>query len=205
MSNDYLKRILTSKVYDVVTETPLELAPLASARLNNRILLKREDQLSVFSFKLRGAYNKMAHMPTEDLRRGLCAASAGNHAQGVACSANRLGARGVSVMPFTTSQLKIYVVPNLGGEVVLVGASFTDGYADAVTLEKDEGLTFVHPFDDEDVIAGQGTIGMEILHQHPGPIDAVFVPIGGGGLIAGVAAYIKQLRPEIKIIGVQTE
>src|SRR5690625_1001976 len=205
MSNDYLKRILTSKVYDVVTETPLELAPLASARLNNRILLKREDQLSVFSFKLRGAYNKMANMPAEELRRGVIAASAGNHAQGVAYSASRLGARAVIVMPVTTPQLKIDAVRNLGGEVVLVGDSFTDAYEHAVTLEQEEGLTFVHPFDDEDVIAGQGTIGMEILHQHPGPIDAVFVPIGGGGLIAGVAAYIKQLRPEIKIIGVQTE
>src|SRR5690625_2439983 len=205
MSNDYLKRILTSKVYDVVTETPLELAPLASARLNNRILLKREDQLSVFSFKLRGAYNKMANMPAEELRRGVIAASAGNHAQGVAYSASRLGARAVIVMPMTSPQRKIDDVRNLGGVVVLVGESFTDAYEHAVTLEQEEGLTFVHPFDDEDVIAGQGTIGMEILHQHPGPIDAVFVPIGGGGLIAGVAAYIKQLRPEIKIIGVQTK
>ncbi len=205
MSNDYLKRILTSKVYDVATETPLELAPLASARLNNRILLKREDHLSVFSFKLRGAYNKMANMPAEDLKRGVIAASAGNHAQGVAYSAHRLGVRAVIVMPVTTPQLKIDAVRNLGGEVVLVGDSFTDAYEHALVLEKEEGLTFVHPFDDEDVIAGQGTIGMEILHQHPEPIDAVFVPIGGGGLIAGVAAYIKQLRPEIKIIGVQTE
>ena len=205
MSNDYLKRILTSKVYDVADETPLELAPLASARLNNRILLKREDQLSVFSFKLRGAYNKMANMPRAALERGVLAASAGNHAQGVAFSAHRLGVRAVIVMPVTTPQLKIDAVRNLGGEVVLVGDSFSDAYEHALILEAEQGLTFVHPFDDEDVIAGQGTIGMEILHQHPGPIDAVFVPIGGGGLIAGVAAYIKQLRPEIKIIGVQTK
>ena len=205
MSNDYLKRTLTSKVYDVVSETPLELAPLTSAQLNNRILLKREDQLAVFSFKLRGAYNKMAQMPAEDLARGVIAASAGNHAQGVAFSAKRLGARAVIVMPVTTPQLKVDAVRNLGGEVVLSGESFTDAYDYAVKLMEKEGLTFVHPFDDPDVIAGQGTIGMEILHQHPGPIDAIFIPIGGGGLIAGVAAYIKQLRPEIKIIGVQTE
>ena len=205
MSNDYLKRTLTSKVYDVVSETPLELAPLTSAQLNNRILLKREDQLAVFSFKLRGAYNKMAQMPAEDLARGVIAASAGNHAQGVAFSAKRLGARAVIVMPVTTPQLKVDAVRNLGGEVVLFGESFTDAYDYAVKLMEKEGLTFVHPFDDPDVIAGQGTIGMEILHQHPGPIDAIFIPIGGGGLIAGVAAYIKQLRPEIKIIGVQTE
>lgn len=205
MSNDYLKRTLTSKVYDVVSETPLELAPLTSAQLNNRILLKREDQLAVFSFKLRGAYNKMAQMPAEDLARGVIAASAGNHAQGVAFSAKRLGARAVIVMPVTTPQLKVEAVRNLGGEVVLFGESFTDAYDYAVKLMEKEGLTFVHPFDDPDVIAGQGTIGMEILHQHPGPIDAIFIPIGGGGLIAGVAAYIKQLRPEIKIIGVQTE
>lgn len=205
MSNDYLKRILTSKVYDVVRETALEFAPLASARLNNRILLKREDQLDVFSFKLRGAYNRMASLSPAELKRGVIAASAGNHAQGVAYSAKRLGTRAVIVMPETTPQVKIEGVVRHGGEVVLAGESFSDAYAHAVELEKTEKLTFIHPFDDPDVIAGQGTIGMEILHQHPGPIHAVFVPIGGGGLIAGVAAYIKQLRPEVKIIGVQTE
>lgn len=205
MSNDYLKRTLTSKVYDVVAETPLELAPLASAQLHNRILLKREDQLAVFSFKLRGAYNKMAQLSKEELARGVIAASAGNHAQGVAFSAKRLGARAVIVMPVTTPQLKVNAVRNLGGEVVLVGESFTDAYEHAVQLMVKEGLTFVHPFDDPDVIAGQGTVGMEILRQHSQAIDAIFVPIGGGGLIAGVAAYVKQLRPEIKIIGVQTE
>lgn len=205
MSNDYLKRILTSRVYDVVRESPLEYAPLASARIGNRLLLKREDQLDVFSFKLRGAYNKMAHLSTEELQRGVIAASAGNHAQGVAYSAKRLGARAVIVMPETTPQVKIDGVRRHGGEVVLAGESFSDAYAHAVELEKAEGLTFVHPFDDPDVIAGQGTVGMEILHQHPGPIHAIFVPIGGGGLIAGVAAYVKQLRPEIKVIGVQTE
>jgi len=205
MSTDYLKRILTSKVYDVAVESPLEPAPQLSRRIGNTVLLKREDTQAVFSFKLRGAYNKMAHLPREACARGVIAASAGNHAQGVALAARRLGCRAVIVMPVTTPRLKIDAVRALGGEVVLAGDSFSDAYERARELEKAEKLTFVHPFDDPDVIAGQGTIGMEILRQHPGPLDAVFVAIGGGGLIAGVAAYIKQLRPEIRIIGVQTE
>ncbi len=204
MSTDYLKRVLTAKVYDVATESPLERAPQISARINNAVLLKREDTQAVFSFKLRGAYNKMANLSSAELKRGVIAASAGNHAQGVALSAKRLGCRAVIVMPTTTPKLKIDAVVALGGEAVLVGDSYSDAYAHAQELQKKEKLTFVHPFDDPDVIAGQGTIGMEILRQHTGPIDAVFVPIGGGGLIAGVAAYIKQLRPDIKIIGVQT-
>src|SRR5690606_5132883 len=191
MSNDYLKRILNSKVYDVAVESPLELAPLLSARTQNRILLKREDTQEVFSFKLRGAYNKMANLGPAELKRGVIAASAGNHAQGVALSARRLGCRAVIVMPTTTPRLKIDAVKALGGEAVLVGDSYSDAYQHAMELEKKEKLTFVHPFDDPDVIAGQGTVGMEILRQHSKPIDAVFVPIGGGGLIAGVAAYIK--------------
>ena len=205
MSTDYLKRILTSKVYDVAVESPLEAAPQLSARISNTVLLKREDTQAVFSFKLRGAYNKMANLPPAALNRGVIAASAGNHAQGVALAASRLGCRAVIVMPTTSPQVKIDAVRRLGGEVVLAGESFTDAFAHAQILEKKEKLTFVHPFDDPDVIAGQGTVGMEILRQHPGPIDAIFVAIGGGGLISGVAAYIKQLRPEIKIIGVQTE
>ena len=204
MSTDYLKRILTSKVYDVAVETPLELAPQTSARAGNTILLKREDTQAVFSFKLRGAYNKMAHLPRAVLAKGVIAASAGNHAQGVALSAQRLGCRAVIVMPTTTPQVKIDAVRRFGGEVVLRGDSFSDAYDHALTLEKKHHLTFVHPFDDPDVIAGQGTIGMEILRQHAGPIDAIFVAIGGGGLISGIAAYVKQLRPEIRIIGVQT-
>ena len=204
MSTDYLKRILTSKVYDVAVETPLEVAPQTSARAGNTILLKREDTQAVFSFKLRGAYNKMAHLPPAALAKGVIAASAGNHAQGVALSARRLGCRAVIVMPTTTPQVKIDAVRGFGGEVVLWGDSFSDAYEHALTLEKKHHLTFVHPFDDPDVIAGQGTIGMEILRQHAGPIDAIFVAIGGGGLISGIAAYIKQLRPEIRIIGVQT-
>lgn len=205
MSTDYLKRILTSKVYDVAVESPLERAPLLSQRIANNVLLKREDTQAVFSFKLRGAYNKMANLTPAARSRGVIAASAGNHAQGVALAANRLGCRAVIVMPTTSPQVKVDAVRRLGGEVVLAGDSFTDAYEHAQQLEKREKLTFVHPFDDPDVIAGQGTIGMEILRQHPGEIEAIFVAIGGGGLIAGVAAYIKQLRPEIKIIGVQTE
>jgi len=204
MTTDYLKKILTARVYDVAIETPLELAPTLSERTENRIYLKREDMQSVFSFKLRGAYNKMAHLTPAQLRRGVICASAGNHAQGVALAAARLGCRAVIVMPTTTPQVKVDAVKARGGEVVLHGDSYTDAYNHALALEKKEKLTFVHPFDDPDVIAGQGTIGMEILRQHPGPIHAVFAAIGGGGLISGVAAYIKAVRPEIKVIGVQT-
>jgi threonine dehydratase len=204
MTTDYLKRILTSKVYDVAIETPLDHAPQLSLRTGNTILLKREDTQSVFSFKLRGAYNKMAHLPKSSLARGVIAASAGNHAQGVALSAKRLGCKAVIVMPTTTPGVKVDAVRALGAEVVMHGDSFSDAYAHAITLEKKQQLTFVHPFDDPDVIAGQGTIGMEILRQHAEPIEAIFVAIGGGGLISGIAAYVKQLRPEIKIIGVQT-
>lgn len=204
MSNDYLKKILTARVYDVAQETPLELANTLSQRIDNRIYFKREDIQSVFSFKLRGAYNKMAHLSPAQLKRGVICASAGNHAQGVALSAARLGCRAVIVMPTTTPQVKIDAVKARGGEVVLFGDSFTDAYEHALTLEKKQKLTFVHPFDDPYVIAGQGTVGMEILRQHPDPIHAIFVAIGGGGLIAGVASYVKAVRPDIKIIGVQT-
>jgi threonine dehydratase len=204
MSIDYLKRILTAKVYDVAEETPLEMAGILSARMSNRVLLKREDMQPVFSFKLRGAYNRMARLSPEQLARGVIAASAGNHAQGVALAARRLGCRAVIVMPVTTPQVKIDAVRALGGEVVLTGESYSDAAAAASVLQAREGLTFVHPFDDPDVIAGQGTIGMEILRQHQGPIRAIFVAIGGGGLAAGIAAYVKQVRPDIRVIGVQT-
>ncbi len=200
---DYLKKILNAKVYDVAVESALEPAKNLSRRLHNKILLKREDQQAVFSFKLRGAYNKMAHLTAEQLARGVICASAGNHAQGVAMSAHRLGTRSVIVMPVTTPQLKVDAVKSLGGEVVLHGESYSDAYLHAVELEKRDGLTFVHPFDDPDVIAGQGTVAMEILRQHQGPLDAVFVAIGGGGLVSGVANYIKAVRPEVKVIGVQ--
>lgn len=201
---DYLKKILTARVYDVAVESALEPAKNLSRRLHNKVLLKREDQQAVFSFKLRGAYNKMVHLPEEQLKRGVICASAGNHAQGVAMAAHRLGVRAVIVMPVTTPQVKIEGVKALGGEVVLHGDSYSDAYTHAVELEKREGLSFVHPFDDPDVIAGQGTIAMEILRQHQGPLDAVFVAIGGGGLVSGVASYIKAVRPEVKVIGVQT-
>ena len=204
MTIDYLKKILTARVYDVAKETPLEPAHALSLRLNNRLLLKREDLQSVFSFKLRGAYNKMVNLSTEQRERGVIAASAGNHAQGVALAAAQLGCRAVIVMPVTTPQVKISAVKARGGEVVLHGESYSDAYEHALQLQAQGGLTFVHPFDDPDVIAGQGTIGMEIARQHQAPIHAIFVAIGGGGLISGVAAYIKQVRPEIKVIGVQS-
>jgi len=200
---DYLTKILTARVYDVAVETALEPAKNLSRRMHNKVLLKREDQQPVRSFKLRGAYNKMAHLSAEQLAKGVICASAGNHAQGVALSAHKLGARAVIVMPITTPQLKVDAVKALGGEAVLVGDSYSDAYDHAVLLQKEQGLTFVHPFDDPDVIAGQGTVAMEILRQHQGELHAVFVAIGGGGLISGVANYIKAVRPEIKVIGVQ--
>ena len=204
IADDYLRRILTASVYDVARETPLEPARSLSRRVGNHVLLKREDQQPVFSFKLRGAYNKMVHLPTEALRRGVICASAGNHAQGVALAAKRLNCRALVVMPVTTPRLKVDAVQALGGEVLLHGDSYSDAYAHAAQLQQEQGLTFVHPFDDPDVIAGQGTVAVELLRQHEGPIDAVFVAIGGGGLISGVAAYIKALRPEVRVIGVQT-
>ncbi len=201
--NDYLERILNARVYDVAIETPLEVAPNLSARLHNRLLLKREDMQPVFSFKLRGAYNKMVRLPAAARARGVIAASAGNHAQGVALSAQKLGCRATIVMPVTTPQIKVNAVRQRGAKVVLYGDSYDEAHAHARELERSQRLTFVHPYDDPDVIAGQGTIGMEILRQHADTIDAIFVAIGGGGLIAGIAAYVKRLRPAIKIIGVE--
>jgi threonine dehydratase len=201
---EYLKRILTARVYDVARETALDPARTLSRRIGNHVLLKREDQQPVFSFKLRGAYNKMSRLAPEALARGVICASAGNHAQGVALAARRLSAKAVIVMPVTTPRLKIDAVQALGGEVILHGDSYTDAFGRALELQREQGLTFVHPFDDPDVIAGQGTIAMEILRQHQSPLDAVFVAIGGGGLAAGVAAYVKAVRPEVRVIGVQT-
>jgi threonine dehydratase len=200
---DYLTKILNAKVYDVAIESDLTHAQQLSRRLHNTVLLKREDQQAVFSFKLRGAYNKMAHLSPEQLKKGVITASAGNHAQGVALSAQKLGVRAVIVMPVTTPQVKVDAVKSWGGEAVLHGDSYAEAYEHALGLQKKQGLTFVHPFDDPDVIAGQGTIAMEILRQHQGKLDAVFLAIGGGGLVSGVANYIKAVRPEIKIIGVQ--
>src|SRR3954471_8458250 len=202
VKNDYLERVLKARVYDVAIESPLELATSLSKRLRNRLFIKREDLQPIFSFKLRGAYNKMAGLPRKRLQRGVIAASAGNHAQGVALAAQRLGCRAVIVMPVTTPRIKVEAVAARGAQVVLHGDSYSDAYAKAVELKKKRGLVFVHPYDDPEVIAGQGTIGMEILRQQPNP-DAIFVPVGGGGLISGIAAYVKRVRPSVKMIGVE--
>jgi threonine dehydratase len=206
MSNDYLERILKARVYDVAIETPLESAPRLSARLGNKIFFKREDLQAVFSFKLRGAYNRIAHLSETAAQRGVICASAGNHAQGVALAAKRRGVPATIVMPLTTPQIKVQAVVALGGDAVLFGDDYDQAYEHALQLARERQLAFIHPFDDPDVIAGQGTIGMEILRQHPGDdIHAIFVPIGGGGLIAGIAAYVKYLFPKIRIIGVEPE
>lgn len=201
----YLERVVKARVYDVVRETPLELAPQLSARLGNRVLIKREDLQSVFSFKLRGAYNKIASLSQEQAARGVAAASAGNHAQGVAFSARRLGLRAVIVMPRTTPEIKVRAVRALGAEIVLFGDDFDAANAEALRLTAEHGYTFIPPFDDPDVIAGQGTVGLELIRQHRQPIHAIFVPVGGGGLIAGIAAVVKQLEPETRIIGVEPD
>ena len=203
MKNDYLERILKARVYDVAIESPLEPARALSRRLKNRLLLKREDLQPVFSFKLRGAYNKMAALPRARLAKGVIAASAGNHAQGVALAAQRLRCRALIVMPVTTPRIKVDAVAARGARVVLHGDSYAEAYEEAMRIRRSRGLAFVHPYDDPDVIAGQGTIGMEIVRQHPGPIDAVFVPVGGGGLISGIAAYVKSISPRTRIVGVE--
>jgi threonine dehydratase len=205
MQDDYLQRILKAKVYDVASETPLEVAPRLSRQLGNTVLFKREDLQPVFSFKLRGAYNKIAHLGSAVAARGVICASAGNHAQGVALGARRRGVPALIVMPQTTPTIKVEAVRDLGGEVVLHGDVFDAAYEHALQLGRERGFAFVHPFDDPDVIAGQGTIGMEILHQSRGEVDAIFVPVGGGGLIGGIAAYVKQLYPRVRIIGVEPE
>ena len=205
MKDNYLERILTARVYDVAKESPLELAPRLSARLNNRVLLKREDLQPVFSFKLRGAYNKMVQLPPEVRARGVITASAGNHAQGVALAANKLGIKALIVMPRTTPGIKVSAVRAYGAKAILHGDTYDEAYLHAQQLAAERDLSFVHPYDDPDVIAGQGTVGMEILRQHPDALHAIFVPVGGGGLIAGVAAYVKHLRPDIRIIGVEPD
>ena len=200
---DYVRKILDARVYDVAVQTPLDRMARVSARLGGEVLLKREDLQPIFSFKIRGAYNRIARLPAEAREAGIICASAGNHAQGVALAAERLGIKATVVMPVTTPPIKVEAVRALGGAIVLHGDTFDDAYAHALDLAGTRGLTFVHPYDDPDVIAGQGTIGLEILHQHPGPIEAIFLPIGGGGLAAGVAAYVKFLRPDVKVIGVE--
>jgi threonine dehydratase len=205
MTINYKDKIENSRVYDVAKNTPLEFQPILSARIGNRVLLKREDMQPIFSFKLRGAYNKMANLPADVLARGVIAASAGNHAQGVALAAQKLKCRAVIVMPTTTPAIKVDAVKNRGAEVILFGDSYSDALVRALELEKEQNLTFVHPYDDPDVIAGQGTIGMEILNANPETIEAIFCCVGGGGLLTGIAAYIKAVRPEIKVIGVEAQ
>lgn len=203
VEDTYIKKILQARVYDVAEKTRLDYATNLSQRFNNHILIKREDTQPVFSFKLRGAYNKIANLSESKLSKGIIAASAGNHAQGVALSAASLDIPAIIVMPKTTPEIKITAVKNHGAEVVLHGTTYDDASIHAQHLVEQRKLTYVHPYDDPEVIAGQGTIGMEILQQHTGELDAIFVPVGGGGLIAGIAAYVKYLRPEIKIIGVE--
>ncbi|MFF5863751.1 threonine ammonia-lyase, biosynthetic [Pseudomonas sp. NPDC012596] len=205
MLEQYVKKILTSRVYDVAVETPLQNAGQLSKRLGNHILLKREDLQPVFSFKIRGAYNKLAQLSPEELARGVVTASAGNHAQGLALAAREMGIKATIVMPKTTPEIKVEGVRSRGGKVVLHGDSFPEALAYSLKLVDEKGLVYVHPYDDPHTIAGQGTVAMEILRQHPGQLDAIFVPVGGGGLIAGIAAYVKYLRPEIKVIGVEPD
>ncbi|MDA8786327.1 threonine ammonia-lyase, biosynthetic [Porticoccaceae bacterium] len=205
MPHKYVKKILDARIYDLAIETPVDAAPLLSHRLNNQVLLKREDLQPVFSFKLRGAYNKLRHLSDEQLAAGVIAASAGNHAQGLALAAKKMGVKATIVMPQTTPQIKVDAVRARGAKVVLIGDSYDAAAAHANKLIEEQGLTYIHPFDDPDIIAGQGTIGMEILRQVPGDLDAIFIAVGGGGLCAGVAAYVKNLRPDIKIIAVESD
>jgi threonine dehydratase len=202
---DYIRKILNARVYDVAIETPLDQMPRLSKRIGRRVLLKREDLQPVFSFKIRGAYNKMVSLSRDALDRGVICASAGNHAQGLALAAQKLGAKAYIVMPRTTPEIKVQAVRSRSGRVVLHGENFDEAYTHARELEAEKSLTFIHPYDDPEVISGQGTIGMEILHQHPDAAEAIFVPIGGGGLAAGVATFVKFLRPEIKVIGVEPD
>ncbi len=205
MPQSYIKRILDARIYDVAVETPLDEARLMSQRTANRVLLKREDLQPVFSFKVRGAYNKLMQLSPQQLERGVIAASAGNHAQGLALSAQKKGVKATIVMPQTTPAIKVDAVRARGAKVVLYGDTYDEAFAHAQQQVEEQGLTYIHAYDDPDVIAGQGTVGMEILRQHPGPIHAIFVPVGGGGLCAGVAAYVKYVRPEIKIFAVEPE
>jgi threonine dehydratase len=205
MASPYIERILKARVYDVAIESPLEEAPRLSRRLGNLVLLKREDLQPVFSFKLRGAYNRIAHLSDAAAKRGVVCASAGNHAQGLALAARHRGIAAAVVMPRTTPRIKVQAVIDLGGEVLLHGDDYDSALDRALELARERGLVFVHPFDDPDVIAGQGTIGVELLRQSGGNLDAIFVPVGGGGLIAGIAVYVKYLYPHIRIIGVEPE
>lgn len=203
MLTDYVEKILKARVYDVAVETPLEEMPQLSKRLNNQILIKREDLQPVFSFKLRGAYNRMSQLTEAEKAKGVVASSAGNHAQGVALAARKMGIHALIVMPKTTPPIKVEAVRTLGAEIALHGNSYDDAFDYAQKAVEKQGLTFIHPYDDPEIIAGQGTIGMEIMRQHPEPVEAIFIPVGGGGLLGGISAYIKAFWPEIKIIAVE--
>ncbi|MGI9276645.1 MAG: threonine ammonia-lyase, biosynthetic [Endozoicomonas sp.] len=205
MPHHYIRKILEARVYDVAVETPIHDAPFLSERFGNRVLLKREDLQPVFSFKIRGAYNKIVQLSATEKSRGVIAASAGNHAQGVALAAKKLDIEAVIVMPTTTPEIKFKACEARGAKVILHGDTFDQALAHSMELVEEHGYTFIHPYDDVDTIAGQGTIGMEILRQHTGKLDAIFIPVGGGGLAAGISTYIKYLRPEIKVIGVEYE
>ncbi len=205
MPQNYLKRILDARIYDLAVETPLDAVPLISSRIGNNVLLKREDLQPVFSFKVRGAYNKLRRLSDEQKANGVVAASAGNHAQGLALAAQHLGIKAIIVMPKTTPAIKVDAVKRRGAKVVLMGDAYDGAAEHAQKLVEEKGMTYIHPFDDPDVIAGQGTVAMELLRQHAGPIDAVFIPVGGGGLCAGMVAYIKMVRPEIKVFAVEAE
>ena len=204
MAVNYIKRILEANVYDVAVESPLSPANFLSERLENTVLIKREDEQPVYSFKCRGAYNCIVKKSPEELAKGIVTASAGNHAQGVALSAQKLGIKATIVMPSTTPEIKVASVRALGGKAILHGDTFDEAFAYSQKLVEEKGMTYIHPYDDPDVIAGQGTVAMEILRQQTGHIDAIFVPVGGGGLAAGIAAYVKYLRPEIKVIAVES-
>lgn len=205
MPHSYIRKILEARVYDVAVETPIHQAPLLSRRFKNQILIKREDLQPVFSFKIRGAYNKLSQLTEQEKSQGVIAASAGNHAQGVALAAQKMGIRAIIVMPVTTPEIKVNSVKSYGAEIILHGDAFNEALEFALQQAREHGYTFIHPYDDIDTIAGQGTIGMEILRQHTGPLDIVFIPVGGGGLAAGISSYLKYVRPDIKIIGVEFE
>jgi threonine dehydratase len=200
----YIKKILSANIYDVAIESPLHIAPFLSERMGNNIWVKREDKQPVYSFKIRGAYNKVVQLTDKEKAAGVVAASAGNHAQGLALASRELGIKATIVMPLTTPEIKVKSCKAFGAKVILHGDTFDEAFAYSQNLVEEKGFTYIHPYDDPEVIAGQGTIGMEILRQLSGPIDAIFVPVGGGGIIAGIAAYVKFLRPEIKIIGVES-
>ncbi|MEY8204160.1 MAG: threonine ammonia-lyase, biosynthetic [Bermanella sp.] len=204
MAENYIKRILEANVYDVAVQTPLSAAQFLSQRLGNNVLIKREDMQPVYSFKCRGAYNCISKKTPAELAKGVVTASAGNHAQGVALSAQKLGIKATIVMPRTTPEIKVASVRARGGKVILSGDTFDEAFAHSQKLVAEKGMTYIHPYDDPDVIAGQGTVAMELLRQHSGPLDAIFVPVGGGGLAAGISAYVKYLRPEVKVIAVES-